>query len=155
MSPDEKGNYSPINREQSESLKLGNIAISSDVIASIAAQAASKVEGVTVVASSFNLGEIFGSRDAARRGVAVKTDQESGHVEINVDVNVVYGVTIYDAAHDLQRLIKEEVEALTGSMNVDHVNVRVKNLVMPEEAPEHDVVTPDQAVAGELTLDED
>jgi uncharacterized alkaline shock family protein YloU len=155
MSPDEKGNYSPINREQSESLKLGDIAISSDVIASIAAQAASKVEGVTVVASSFNLGEIFGSKDPGRRGVAVKTDQESGHVEINVVVDVVYGVTIYDAAHDLQRLIKEEVEALTGSMNVDHVNIRVKHLLMPEEKQERDVVTPDQAIAGNSALDEE
>jgi uncharacterized alkaline shock family protein YloU len=44
-------------------------------------------------------------------------------------------VSVYEAASQLQRIVKEEVEALTGYMNVDRVNVRVRSLVMPVEQP--------------------
>lgn len=149
MTKEKKSDYSPIQKEDSDSLKIGNIEISSDVIAAIAAQAARKIDGVEVVSSSFELTNIFGGKKAGK-GVAVKTDEESGHVEINVDVNVRYGITIYDAAHDLQILIKEEVEALTGSMNVDKIHVRVKSLIMPEVEEERTLVPPDQAVGEEI-----
>lgn len=153
MDKEEKSLYSPIAKEESDSLKLGHIEISSEVIAAIAAQAARKIDGVEVVSSSFELKELFGGKKSGK-GVAVKTDMESGHVEINVVVNVRYGITIYEAAHDLQILIKEEVEALTGSMNVDKINVRVKHLIMPEDEPERPLVPPDRAVGEEMVEEE-
>jgi len=134
---------------------LGAIEISRDVIASIASQAARKVEGIQVVASSFSLSEIFGGSKESLKGVAVVTNEESGHVEINLEVNVTYGVSVYEAASQLQRIVKEEVEALTGYMNVDRVNVRVRSLVMPVEQPvEREPVSPDRAVDGHLMEDE-
>ena len=153
MATENKADYSPIGKEESDSLQMGSIEISSEVIAAIAEQAARKVEGVEVVSSSFELTGIFGGKKSGK-GVAVKTDVESGHVEINVDVNVKYGVTIYEAAHDLQILIKEEVEALTGSMNVDKINVRVKHLIMPEDKSERELVPPDRAVGEEMAEEE-
>ena len=149
MTPEDKSLYSPINKKDSDSMTMGSIEISSDVIASIAAQAARKVDGVVVVSSSFKWTEIFGGKDTPRRGVAVKTDEESGHVDINVDVDVRYGINIYESAHNLQILIKEEVEALTGSMIVDKVNIRVRNLV-PVEENSSGVLPPDQAVDEQL-----
>lgn len=154
MATEDKAAYSPIGKMESESIKIGDIVISSDVIADIAAQAALKVEGVEVVGSSFELSKIFGSKETVRKGVAVKLG-ESGHVEINADINVLYGVTIYQAARDFQNLIKEEIEALTGTMIVDRINVRVRHLIMPEEEALRELVTPDQAVHGEDRLEEE
>ena len=153
MATENKALYSPISKTDSDSIRVGDIVISSDVIADIAAQAARKVDGVEVVDSSFKLSEIFGGKETVRKGVAVRLG-ESGHVEINADVNVRYGVTIYEAVRDFQNLIKEEVEALTGTMIVDHVNVRVRRLIMPEQPTEREVMTPDQALLGEEPLED-
>ena len=150
MTSQDKPPYSPISKEDSESLSLGKITISDEVIAAIASQAARKVEGVRVVGSTFRLTEILGGKEGSRKGVTVKTDEASGHVEIDVDVNVVYGINIYEAASNLQRLIKDEVESLTGSMIVDRVNPRVKQMEMPEPEEESGVVRPDQAMAAGL-----
>lgn len=141
-----RGAYSPIGRTEADSLRVGDIEISSEVIASIAAQAAKKIDGVVVIGSSFSLSELFGREKTARKGVAVTTDQESGHVVINVDISVRYGLNIYETAHRLQLLVKEEVEALTGSMNVEKTNVRVRKLVMPEDEEGRETMTPDRAV---------
>ncbi|HUT25706.1 MAG TPA: Asp23/Gls24 family envelope stress response protein, partial [Sumerlaeia bacterium] len=85
--------------------------------------------------SSFRLTEILGGKEGSHKGVNVKTDGETGHVEIDVAVNVAYGVNIYEAARQMQHVIKDEVESLTGTMPVEKVNVRVQQLVLHEEEP--------------------
>ena len=54
------------------------------------------------------------------------------------------------AAAELQRLIKEEVESLTGSMIVDKVNIDVRQLIMPEEDDQDEPMRPDRAVGEGL-----
>ena len=149
----EKGVYSPIGQAESESIRDGSIDISTEVIAALAAQAALKVEGVRVVGAS-GISGFFSGREA--RGVTVELNEETSHVDINVDIDVDYGINIYESAHKLQRTIKEEVEALTGSMNVDKINIRVKHLIMPrveEEEGEEGVVSPDHAYEAREDLD--
>jgi uncharacterized alkaline shock family protein YloU len=149
---EERGVYSPLGHDESESIRDGSIDISTQVIAALASQAAHKVEGVHVVGSG-GISGFFSGRES--HGVNVSVDDESGHVDINVDINVDYGINIYDASHKLQRTIKEEVEALTGSMNVDKINIRVKHLVMPDdktdESDDEEVVSPDNAYATDDT----
>ncbi len=155
MSDKDKPAHSPISKDDASSLSLGRIEISDQVIAAIAAKAASKVEGVAVIGSSFRWTELLGSKEiSSKSGVSVKTDQESGHVEIDVDINVEYGITIYNAAHDLQQLIKEEVEAMTGAMNVDKVNVRVRQMIEHNEL-EEEPMAPDQAVNSQGYMNEE
>jgi uncharacterized alkaline shock family protein YloU len=145
MSANEKPAHSPISKEESEALSIGRIEIGDDVIAEIASRAATKIKGVYVVGSSFRWTEILGGKENARKGVNIHIDESNGHVTVDLEVNVAYGVTIYSAAHQLQLLVKEEIEALTGSLNVDKVNVRVKNVVV-EETEHDEPVRPDQVV---------
>lgn len=149
MNSKEKPIHTPISRDEADALSMGNITISDEVVAALAAQAARKVKGVLVVGSSFRLSEILGAKEPSYKGVSVKTDQDTGHVEIDVDIHVAYGTNIYEAATQLQRQISNDVEALTGSMIVDRVNVRVKHLIMPEDAAK-DVLAPDRALAEGL-----
>ncbi|MBN1867827.1 Asp23/Gls24 family envelope stress response protein [Candidatus Sumerlaeota bacterium] len=144
MSGKDKPAPSPIKKEEAESLGLGNITISDEVIAALAVQAAQKVEGVFLVGSS--LKSFLGVKDADK-GISVRTDEESGHASVDVDISVSYGVNIYEAAAELQRVVKEEVEALTGSMVVDKVNVRIRSIVMGGE-PDRELVSPDKAMGS-------
>jgi len=139
--------HSPISPQESDSLSLGRIEISNDAIATIAARAAAKIKGIHVVGSSFRLTEILGSKEGSHKGVNVKTDGETGHVEIDVAVNVDYGVNIYETARQMQHIIKDEVEALTGTMPVEKVNVRVQQMVLREEEPPQPL-SPDRAAPG-------
>lgn len=145
----EKSFHSPLTREESDSLSMGDITISNEVISMLATQAAGKIEGVQVVDSSFRLTEIL-SGEGTHKGVSVKTDAESGHVEIDLEITVHYGVVIYDVAHELQVLVKDEVEALTGSLNVDKVNVRVRRVIVAPDAGGKEPVSPDQAIDSGL-----
>jgi len=62
--------------------------------------------------------------------VLVKVD--GSRVSVSVDVNVEYGVNIYDACHRLQRKVKDSVEQMTGLV-VDQVNVSVRGIVVASE----------------------
>lgn len=148
MNAKDKPVHSPLSVEEADSLSRGKITISDEVVAVIANQAARKVKGIIVVGSSFRLSEILGAKEPSYKGVSVKTVQETGHVEIDVDVNVFYGINIYDTATRLQQQIINDIEALTGSMIADRVNIRVKNIVMPDDS--RDVLSPDQAMAEGL-----
>ena len=153
MSANDRPAHSPLTPEQSESLSLGTITIDNAVISTLATQAASKLDGVRVVESSFRLAEFLG-RESSHKGVSVKPIADSGHVEINVAITVAYGMVIYDAARDLQLLVKEEVEALTGSLNVDKVNVTVRKVVAAQEEEPRETVPPDQAYSAGLEEEE-
>lgn len=137
--------HTPISQNEANALSMGSISISDEVVAALAAQAARKIRGILVVGSSFRLSEILGAKEPSYKGVSVKTDLDTGHVEIDVDVHVLYGTNIYEAATQLQRQISNDVEALTGSMIVDKVNVRVKQLVMADDETK-DLLPPDRAL---------
>lgn len=151
MSGKDKPIHTPISREEADSLSRGKITISDEVVAAIAAQAARKVKGVVVTGSSFRLSEILGGKETSYKGVSVKTDETSGHVKIELDVNVLYGVNIYETMEQLQRQVGNEVESLTGSLIVDEVSIRVKSLMMPDDS--RDAVTPDRAMGEGLMSD--
>jgi len=113
---------------------LGDIKISNEVVGTIASMAAADVDGICSLVGKFSLGEMLGRKDADK-GVEVKI--EDNRVVIHVEVNVEYGVNIYDACHRLQRMVKDTVEEMTGLV-VDRVNVDVRGIVVsPRESKEH------------------
>jgi uncharacterized alkaline shock family protein YloU len=113
--------------DESSGEVLGEIKIENEVVATIASMAASDVEGIVSLVSKFSIGEMLGRKDMDR-GVLVNI--EGSHVTINVEVNVEYGVNIYDACHRLQRKVKDSVEEMTGLV-VEQVNVSVRGIVVP------------------------
>lgn len=106
--------------------KDGNIAISNDVIATIAAIAAKSVEGVSGMVNSLTGGfaELLGKKNPSK-GVKVTVDNKD--VKIDMYVIVKYGVKIPDVAWEIQGKAKNEVEAMTG-LNVTAVNVNIEGV---------------------------
>ncbi len=106
--------------------KDGNISISADVIATIAAVAAKSIEGVCGMASSLTGGfaELLGKKNPSK---GVKVAISGKDVKIDMFVVVEYGVKIPDVAWEIQGKTKNEVEAMTG-LNVTAVNVNIEGV---------------------------
>jgi len=68
-------------------------------------------------------------RKDADKGVTVAI--EGNRATISVEVKVEYGINMYEAAHKLQKCIKDAVERMTGLV-VDKVNVIIKGIVVSE-----------------------
>lgn len=113
---------------------LGLIKIHENVISSLVRKATYQVEGVTRLAGSTfvdNLAEIVGSRRISDRSINITIDEDS--VEIEVKVNVSFGVQIPEVAAAVQHAVIEKVENTTG-MTVSQVNVIIQEI--EEEIPD-------------------
>lgn len=118
----------PVRYDESSGEVLGDIRIQNEVVGTIASLAASNVSGIDGLVGKFSFGEMLGRKDSDK-GVGVKID--GSRVSISVEVNVEYGVNIYDACHILQRQVKDSVEEMTGLI-VDSVNISVRGIVVTQ-----------------------
>ena len=118
------------NREYvSRSDELGNIHISEEVLAGIAAAAALEVEGVSGLAANLgsDIAELLGKKNLAK-GVRVRVEEEKVIVELTV--MMAYGHTIPETGKAVQDSVKAAVESMSG-LEVDAVNVNVTGITFP------------------------
>ena len=112
---------------------LGNITINDDVVARIASLAIFDVEGVVSMSGRSSFSDYVGSKTKdVEKGISVKIDPETNLATVSVEINIVYGVSVYDTARKLQRAVKNAVESLTG-LTVDKVNVTIRGLEILEQ----------------------
>lgn len=108
--------------------ELGDIKINNKVIGTIASLAAVEVEGIVSLAGKGSPAEIWGRKDLDK---GIQVTVEDNTAEINIEVNVEYGIDIYKAAHQLQKTVKNAVETMTGLV-VKRVNVSIPNIILGE-----------------------
>ncbi|HIS58307.1 MAG TPA: Asp23/Gls24 family envelope stress response protein [Candidatus Limadaptatus stercoravium] len=106
-----------------------NLSVFSDVIMSLASDAAAEVEGV----------EVLRSRDSSKRairggGVSVYF-LPNDKVAVDVFVNVNYPCRVPEAAAAVQQRVKEEIEGATR-FRVHNVNVQVVSVLFPTQSEE-------------------
>ncbi len=106
--------------------ELGNIHISEDVLAVIAAAAALEVEGVSALAANLgsDIAELLGKKNLAK-GVRVQT--EGDQVTIEISVMIRYGYSIPEVAKAVQEAVSSSVESMS-SLSVQAVNVNVSGI---------------------------
>lgn len=115
-----------------QSDELGNIHISEEVLAVIAAAAALEVEGVSSLASGGkDIGELLGKKNLAR-GVRVEVENEK--VTIELAIMVKYGYTIMDVAKTVQDAVSTNIESMSG-LSVQAVNITVGGVTFEKEPP--------------------
>ena len=112
----------------------GDIKISDDVIATLAAKAAKEVEGIADL-----IGGIVGNITAAVLGKkdnskGVDVDMKEGAAWITLHAKVKYGVKIPEVAWRAQENVKNIIESMTG-IPVEKVNVSVEGIEFDEDAP--------------------
>lgn len=116
----------------SRSDELGNIHISEEVLAAIAAAAALEVEGTSSLAANLgsDIAELLGKKNLAK-GVRVKMEEDK--VEVELSVLMAYGHTIPEMGKAIQDGVKQAIESMTG-LEVGCVNVNVAGVTFPPKA---------------------
>lgn len=111
--------------------KDGNIRISEEVIASIAALAAGDVEGVAALSQSagMDIGDFLGKKPLTR-GVKIQFDEQG--VGVDLFVLMRYGIVIHETAKKIQDDVANAIESMTG-MTVTGVNVTVTGISFEKE----------------------
>lgn len=120
----------------SRSDELGNIHISEEVLAVIAAAAVLEVEGIGGLAANLgtDLAELLGKKNLSR-GIHIQVEDEN--VTVDLSILVKYGYTIPDVARAVQEAVAGSIEATSG-LTVAAVNVNVGGVVFekePKKAP--------------------
>ncbi|MDI3471938.1 MAG: hypothetical protein PWQ20_656 [Thermotogaceae bacterium] len=105
--------------------EYGEINIADNVILDIATVALSKVEDV-YVDDRKNIKKL-------KRNISIQHEGEGDEEKliINIKTNVKYGRSLLDIAKDIQKILKEEVQNLTG-IEVNEVNVKIEDIIFEE-----------------------
>lgn len=117
----------------SRSDELGNIHISEEVLAGIAAAAALEVDGVSGLAANLgsDIAELLGGKKNLSKGVHITVEEES--VRVDVSILIKYGYTIIDVAKEVQNAVFSAIENTSG-LTVECVNVHVLGVTFDREA---------------------
>ena len=114
----------------SQSDEMGNIHISTEVLAVLAGAAALETEGVGGMAAglSSDMAELVG-RKVVAKGVRLTIAED--HLSIDLSILVKYGYAVPDVAKAVQENVMNAVVNTSG-LNVDSVNVMVAGVVFPK-----------------------
>ncbi|PCI93918.1 hypothetical protein COB11_04590 [Candidatus Aerophobetes bacterium] len=87
------------------------------------------IEGVELIGGNI-LDSLLGRESASERikGITVDQDQKNHSVNIKIEVNVAYGISIPEKSEEIQSKVAKELAALTG-LHVASVHVVFKNLI--------------------------
>ena len=110
---------------------LGEVKIADEVVAIIAALAATEVEGVASMAGNITNDLIarLGMKNLSR---GVKVDVLEGIVTVSLALVLKYGYNIMDVSAKIQEKVKAAGENMTG-LTVADVNIRIAGVDMGEE----------------------
>lgn len=110
----------------------GSVHISQEVLAVIAAAAATDVEGVGGLSATFG-SEVSGlvGRKVQAKGVRLSMEEEQMNVDLSLLVK--YGYAVPDVARSVQDAVMSAVENTSG-LSVSAVNVTVTGVVFPQKA---------------------
>ena len=126
MAKDERNTYT-IQNEAS----LGEVKIADEVVAIIAALAATEVEGVASMAGNITH-EVIGKLGIKNLSKGVKVDVLEGVVTVSLALNIKYNYSIVDVTGKVQEKVKNAVENMTG-LEVADVNIRVAGVEMEKQ----------------------
>ena len=110
--------------------ELGEVKIASDVVAAIAALAATEIDGVYSMAGNIT-NELIGKLGMKNLSKGVKILMEGGIVRVDMMVVVNYGYSIPEVSGQVQERVSQQIENMTG-LSVSEVNVRIVGVKLEE-----------------------
>ena len=110
--------------------ELGEVRIASDVVAAIAALAATEIDGVYSMAGNIT-NELIGKLGMKNLSKGVKILMEGGIVRVDKMVVVNYGYSIPEVSEQVQERVGQQIENMTG-LSVSEVNVRIAGVKLEE-----------------------
>lgn len=125
MAKDERNTYT-IQNDSS----LGEVQIADEVVAIIAALAATEVEGVASMAGNIT-NELIGKLGMKNLSKGVKVEVIEGVVTVSLALNLKYNYSLMETSAKVQTKVKSAIENMTG-LEVADVNIRVASVEMEE-----------------------
>lgn len=110
---------------------MGEVKIADEVVAIIAALAATEVEGVASMAGNIT-NELISRLGMKNLSKGVKVDVLEGVVTVSLALNMKYNYSIMDVSAKVQEKVKGAVENMTG-LEVADVNVKVAGVEMESQ----------------------
>lgn len=126
MAKDERNIYT-IQNDASK----GGIKIADEVVAIIAALAATEVEGVASMAGNIT-NELIGKLGMKNLSKGVKVDVLEGIVTVSLALNLKYNYSIVEVSARVQEKVKNAIENMTG-LEVADVNIKVAGVEMESQ----------------------
>lgn len=110
---------------------IGEVKIADEVVAIIAALAATEVEGVASMAGNIT-NELISRLGMKNLSKGVKVDVLEGVVTVSLALNLKYNYSIMDVSAKVQERVKNAVENMTG-LEVADVNIKVAGVEMENQ----------------------
>lgn len=110
---------------------MGEVKIADEVVAIIAALAATEVKGVASMAGNIT-NELISRLGMKNLSKGVKVDVLEGVVTVSLALNMKYNYSIMDVSAKVQEKVKSAVENMTG-LEVADVNVKVAGVEMESQ----------------------
>ena len=126
MAKDERNPYTIQN-----DASLGEVKIADEVVAIIAALAATEVDGVASMAGNIT-NEVIGKLGIKNLSKGVKVDVLEGVVTVSLALNLKYDYSIMEVTKKVQEKVKNAVENMTG-LEVADVNIKVAGVEMEKQ----------------------
>ena len=126
MAKDERNAYTIQN-----DASLGEVKIADEVVAIIAALAATEVDGVASMAGNIT-NEVIGKLGIKNLSKGVKVDVLEGVVTVSLALNLKYDYSIMEVTKKVQENVKNAVENMTG-LEVADVNIKVAGVEMEKQ----------------------
>ncbi len=114
-----------------ESGVLGDIQIADEVIAIIAALAATEVEGVAKMYGNIT-NEIVSKLGMKNLSKGVKVLVTPDDVKVDLSLELKYGYSVMEISKKVQEKVKQAIETMTG-LNVSVVRVRIAGVAIAKE----------------------
>lgn len=109
----------------------GEVKIADEVIAIIAALAATEVEGVASMAGNIT-NELISRLGMKNLSKGVKVDVLEGVVTVSLTLNLKYNYSVVEVSGKVQEKVKNAIENMTG-LEVADVNIKVAGVEMENQ----------------------
>ncbi len=109
----------------------GEVKIADEVVAIIAALAATEVEGVASMAGNIT-NELISRLGMKNLSKGVKVDVLEGVVTVSLTLNMKYNYSVVDSIKKVQEKVKSAIENMTG-LEVADVNIHIAGVEMENE----------------------
>jgi uncharacterized alkaline shock family protein YloU len=116
---------------QIKSDSQGEIKIAEEVVAIVAALAATEVDGVSSMAGNIT-NEIVSRLGMRNLSKGIEIEVENDEIKVSVAINIAYGYNIPDVSAKVQDKISSAIENMTG-LHVAEVNVKIASVDMENQ----------------------
>lgn len=111
--------------------------IESRVFQGITLRCLAKIEGISLLEGNI-IDSLLGREVERIKGIHVEQDQQKHSVNLRVEINIEYGISIPKKAEEIQNKIAKEITDLTG-LHVSCVHIIFKNLIHQTQEDEEEL----------------